>query len=99
MNTTEILEIVQEVTGFTAVELSERQRTEPLIQARYIFLLLMIEEGYGIKVVANQLNIPYETLRYSERKADELLCTDRYFKAIYLKCISKIAEKEDLECA
>lgn len=99
MNTTEIFEIVQEVTGFTAVELGERQRTEPLIQARYVFLLLMIEEGYGLKVVSTHLNTPYETLRYSERKADQLLCTDRQFKAVYLKCIAKIAEKEDLECA
>lgn len=99
MNTTEILEVVQQVTGFSLTELRHRHRHEPVIDARYLFVLLMVEEGYKHGQIADTLMLRLSVIRYSRLAADKLLRTDKRFKILYLKCIATIAEKEDLECA
>lgn len=95
MTAIELLTIVQQVTGFSLTHLRHVTRNEEVIDARYVFVLLMVEEGYTHKDIADMLMRDLSVIRYSRRIADRLLQSDKRFKTLYLNCITHLTQLED----
>lgn len=95
MTAIELLTIIQQVTGFSLTHLRHLTRNELVLDARYVFVLLMVEEGYTHKDIADMLMRDLTVIRYSRRKADKLLRSDKRFKALYLNCITSLTQIED----
>lgn len=95
MTDIELLKIVQQVTGYSLTHLRHRHRDEAVMDARYVLILLLIEEGYTAKYIADLLMLCLSTFRYSRRTADGLLESDKKFKTLYLNCITQITQLED----
>ena len=96
LTTIEIIDVVTAVTGITHDQMKTDGRFEYL-DAKYLATVIMHEEGYAVKAIANCFNQNRSTPHGALKAADKLLATDQKFKTNYLACIARIADMEDNE--
>jgi hypothetical protein len=81
-------------TGIPLVEMVKDKRNENL-EARYLAIVLMHEEGYSAPEMAKALGIHRTSPHHALKSVDDLLSTYKPFKRMYLACIKRIADKEN----
>lgn len=90
MKLTAIQELVERIAG---CEITKSRQTA-VINARYVFMLLAIEEHHARRNLWRHLDTNRDTTNYSLKKANVLLQVDKPFKALYLRCIAEITKHE-----
>jgi hypothetical protein len=90
----DIITLVQTLTG---IELAGMKRSKPetALFARYVAIVIMIEEGYSKPEVAACFEVDRTSVYYALKSVDDLLVYNKKFKKMYLACIKRIAEMEE----
>lgn len=94
MSGEEIIGIVERVTGVTLNQMLSTRKQE-VICARHILTLILFEEKWRAARIAKMFNRDRWAIAKALVVADELLITNKKFKADYLACIAIITEIED----
>ena len=94
MSAEQVIEIVERVTGVTLNQMLHIRKTE-IICARHLLTLILFEEKWRAARIAKMFNRNRTAIGKALIVADELLTTNKKFKADYLACIGIITEIED----
>ncbi|MEZ2337655.1 hypothetical protein AB6735_18560 [Mucilaginibacter sp. RCC_168] len=94
MTIAEIIELVKDVTGVQVDELGRRVQTYPTY-ARYVAMMLMIEEGYDLSAIAASLNMHRSSPCKALPVIDDKLQSDQLIKKIYMACGERMADLEE----
>jgi len=94
MSSEEIIGIVERVTGVSLDQMLNSRKTE-VVCARHVLTLILFEEKWRKSKIARLLNRNRTAIGKALIVADELITTNKKFKADYLGCIRIITEIED----
>jgi hypothetical protein len=102
MKIEEIILIVQRVSmvPFTHMLKAKSGSKGTAINAKYVAILIMHEEGYKPDDIADVMQFGRTAVYWSLGRISSLIENDKEFKNMYLDCIKYIAEmEEEILCA
>jgi len=93
MTVEEVTKIVVEVTGVSLEKMKTTAKQE-VVCARHLLVLLLHEESVRNMQIARYVKRTHTAIAVSLVTADNLLSTDKKFKAYYLACIAEITKND-----
>lgn len=91
MKPAEIMDLVAEVCGVTTEQMQGRNRSEKAVFAKYITVMMLIEERTSNKQIIALFPNHHRTTTINNSKIsfEELITYDKKFKALYLEAIRR----------